>query len=258
MSTTTIILTVSREEFLTEVLSSIELLDCDQTYTNILCIVDGDAKMFTKVRNLVQKTKFNERLTVQYPDRKQIKRFDTVFRRKRIAAIHKWAQQFVGISEFIFLTEDDTLVPRDALKKLEKHIRETPGCVMAEGVEVGRWGIPYVGAWKFDDIYEPNSVTSLVYKRTGVEQIDAGGFYCTLMRAANYKEQDFELFESLGPDISMGLFLRRDGYVNLIDWSIPCRHLNITRHGVREVLVPNEDVRPTTIKRKSPNNWSIY
>lgn len=258
MSTTTIILTVSREDFLTEVISSLELLDCDQTYTNILCIVDGDANLHVKVRNLIQKTKFNERLTVQYPDRKAIKRFDTDFRRKRIAAIHKYAQQFVGISEYVFLTEDDTIIPRDALKKLQRHIRDTPGCVMAEGVEVGRWGILHVGVWKFDDVYEPTSVSSLPYKTSGVEQIDAGGFYCTLMKAENYKEQEFKLFESLGPDISMGLFLRRDGYVNLVDWSVPCRHLNIDRKGNRETLVPNENVEVTTVKRINANKWSIY
>lgn len=255
--TTTIILTVSRLEFLTEVLTSIEQLECDSSYTNILCIVDGDANMFTKVRNLVQTTKFNERLTVQYPDRKHIKKFDTAFRRKRIASIHRWARQFVGISDYVFLTEDDTIVPRDTLTKLTRHIRDTPGCVMAEGVEVGRWGIPYVGVWKFNDVYEPTSVTSLAYKKYGVEEIDAGGFYCTLMSADIYKEQEFNLFESLGPDISMGLFLRRDGYINLVDWSIACRHLNMTRNGEKEVLVPDDSVESTTIKRINNQNWSI-
>lgn len=257
--TTTIILTVSRTDFLAEVLSSIELLDCDTSYTNILCVVDGDNNLYTKVRNLVQNTKFNERLTVQYPDRKPIKRFDPVFRRKRIAAIHNWAKQYIGdVNQFVFLTEDDTIVPRDALLKLRNHIYDTPGCVMAEGVEVGRWGIPYVGAWRFDDIYEPTSVTSLEYKKSGVEEIDAGGFYCTLMRANIYKEHEFGLYESLGPDISMGLALRQAGHLNLVDWSVTCKHLNLTRGGEREVLVPNESVQPTTIKRKNSNNWSIY
>lgn len=257
--TTTIILTVSRTDFLPEVLSSIELLNCDPSYTNILCIVDGDANLYTKVRNLVQTTKFNERLTLQYPDRKPVKKFDVHYRRKRIAAIHRWARQHVGSAvDFVFLTEDDTIVPGDALLKLREHIVDTPGCVMAEGVEVGRWGTPYVGVWKFNDIYEPTSVTSLEYKTSGVEEIDAGGFYCTMMRADAYKEDEFELHESLGPDISMGLRLRQNGYINLVDWSVVCKHLNITRTGEKEILVPSDAVRPTTIKKKNDNNWSIY
>lgn len=257
--TTSIILTVSRTDFLPEVLSSIELLDCDPSYTNILCIVDGDSNLYVKVRNLIQTTKFNERLTLQYPDRKPIKRFDTDARRKRIASIHRWAKEQLGSAvQYVFLTEDDTIVPSDALRKLRNHIVDTPGCVMAEGVEVGRWGIPYVGAWRFNDIYEPTSVTSLEYKTSGVEEIDAGGFYCTLMTAQAYKEQDFQLHESLGPDISMGLKMRQDGYINLVDWSVVCKHLNINSRGEKEILVPSEAVKPTTIKKKNDNNWSIY
>lgn len=258
--TTTIILTVSRDDFLPEVISALELIDCDASYTNILCIVDGDAKLFTKVRNLIQNTKFNERLTVKFPDPKPVKKFDVVFRRKRIASIHRFAKDLVSeLSQFVFLVEDDTIVPRNALNRLTTVVNNIPGCVMAEGVEVGRWGTPYIGAWQFDDIYEPTSVTSLAYKTTGVEMIDAGGFYCSVFETKVYKEHNFELFESLGPDISMGLELRRQGFTNAIDWSVPCRHLNRKRKGEREILIPSEDTEQTTLQRKSDKTWvQIY
>ena len=253
---TTIVLTVSRDDFLLEVLSALELVECDPTYTNILCIVDGDAKLYAKVRNLIQDTKFNERLTIQYPDRKPIKRFDPVFRRKRISAIHNFAKQQIGIAEFVLLTEDDTVIPRNTLRRLREALNGSRSAVSAEGVEVGRWGIPYVGAWRFDNIYEPTSVTSLAYQETGVEEIDSPGFYCTLMRADVYRNHEFGIFESLGPDISMGLELRRIGYTNFVDWDVKCKHLTMER-GQKVILVPDETVKPTTLKRKNEKNWAI-
>lgn len=253
--TTTIILTVSRREFLSEVISSIEMLDCDQSYTNILCIVDGDYKLYTEVRNLILNTKFNERLTVQYPDRKKVKKFDIIFRRKRIASIHNFAKDFISdLSEYVLIVEDDTVIPRDALEKLKRNVIEIPGCVMSEGVEVGRWGTPYIGAWVFDDIYSPTKVTSLEYKKSGIDEIDAGGFYCSLFNAEIYKSHDFKLFELLGPDISMGLALRRQGFTCVINWSVPCKHLNI-RSGNKEVFVPNDLVERVTLGRKNERTW---
>ena len=256
---TTIILTVSRDDFLTDVISSLELLKCDRTRTNLLCIVDGDARLYTKVRNLIADTKFNERLTVQYPDKKTVKKFDVIYRRRRITAIHNFAKQQVGMTDYVLLTEDDTIVPPNTLERLTDAINIHAGIAFVEGVEVGRWGTPYVGAWIFNDIYEPTSVTSLPYKDSGMENIDAGGFYCTLIQANLYKSHVFESYESLGPDISMGLRLRQQGYQCYVDWGTPCKHLNIKNGGTREVIIPDSNVQPTTLQRKNENNWQqIY
>lgn len=251
----TIVLTVSRDEYLTDVLSALELMDCDPTYTNLLCVVDGDNKLYVKVRNLIQTTKFNERLTIRYPEIKPVKRFDTIARRKRITKIHNFAKSNIGITDYVFLTEDDTVVPRDALNKLIPIIRDTPGCVYVEGVEVGRWGTLYIGAWRFDDVYNPNKTTSLPYKQSGIEAIDAGGLYCALMDAKIYKEHDFHTYQSLGPDISMGLRLRQDGYTNMIDYSVVCKHINRKLKGEREILIPDDSVVEVTIQKKNDTFW---
>lgn len=257
MPSVTIVLTVSRNDFLTDVLSGLELLDCDPTYTNLLCIVDGDSKLYLKVRNMVQDTKFNTRLTVQFPSTKPVKRFDYIARRKRITAIHNFAKKQVGIADYVLLTEDDTVIPPSALKTLYRAITLSPGIVYAEGVELGRWGIPYVGVWRFDDVYDPKVVQSLVYTDSGIEYIDAGGFYCSLIKADIYKEHEFETYESLGPDISMGLRLRQKGYQCVVDWSLVCKHLMADKDGNKTVLLPDENVTVTTLHRKNANNWSI-
>jgi len=255
--TITIILTVSREEYLTDVISALELIDCDPTYTNLLCIVDGDNKLYVKVRNMIQDTKFNERLTVKYPETKPVKRFDWLARRKRITAIHNFAKSRVGIADYVFLTEDDTIVPRNALTKLMNIFRNTPGCVYAEGVELGRWGIPYIGGWRFNDIYNPTSTTSIPYKDSGIENIDAGGFYCALIDANIYKNHVFHTYQSLGPDISMGLELRQNGYTNMVDYSVVCKHFNQQLKNQREILIPDESTVETTIVKKNDSFWEV-
>lgn len=253
---TTIILTVSREEFLHHVLSGLELLDCDNTYTNLLCIVDGDANLFLKVRNLVQDTKFNDRLTVQFNEKGSVKKYDVVARRNRITKIHNFAKQYVNKADYVLLTEDDTVIPPNALNALREALNGVRGAVFAEGVEVGRWGIPYIGAWKYNDIYNPTSVTSLEYKSSGIEEIDAGGFYCSLIKADVYLNHEFHVYESLGPDISMGLELRQMGYKLLVNWSVPCKHFN-TRMKQVEVITPSENTKSITIKRIHDNRWDI-
>ncbi len=253
---TTIILTISRKDFLTEVLTSLELLECDATRTNILCIVDGDSNLYLHVRNLIQDLKFNTRLTVQYPDKTPIKKYDVNFRRNRIAKLHIFAKDYIGDCDNVFLTEDDTIIPRDTLHKLLKIRSENLSFGMAEGVELGRWGIPYVGAWKFDDIYEPKVLTSLERKESGIDTIDAGGFYCSLIKTDLYKLFSFDLFENLGPDISFGLDLRRTGYEVFIDWSINCIHFYKEMETTMK-LIPSQDSKIVVLEKDNSKNWKI-
>lgn len=252
---TTIVLLVSRKDFLPEVLSGLESLECDQTRVNILCIVDGDDNLYTQTRNKIQGTKFNERLTIKFPNKNQPQRFDIMGRRRQIAKIHKFAKDYINHSDLIFLVEDDTVIPKDSLIKLTRALSSVSGAVMAEGVEVGRWGNRYVGVWEFDDIYKPTKLMSKAYKDSGVEMIDAGGFYCVLVKADLYLSHTFDLFENLGPDVSMGLELRRQGYINLVDWSVKCKHLNITKKDEREILYPDESVEQVTLSRKNEFLW---
>jgi hypothetical protein len=55
-----------------------------------------------------------------------------------------------------------------------------------EGVELGRWGVPYVGAWRADDVYEPTKFESAMPQEGptagSVEEIDAGGSTATSLR----------------------------------------------------------------------------
>jgi hypothetical protein len=97
-----------------------------------------------------------------------------------------------------------------------------------EGVELRRWGWPYVGGWRADDVYEPTNLESVMPPedaKATLEPIAAGGFYCYLSRAQTYFKHDHAPEgRAYGPEIAFGIALRQQGLVNYLDWSVKCAH----------------------------------
>lgn len=225
----TIVLLVSRERYLARVLDRLENLDYNPYDTNLLCIVDGDNSLVSAVQNLVKPLSFNQTSVVKSTCPGSVVNLDVIERRRRIAHAHNQAKQLVQHSHgHVFSIEDDTLIPRTALKRLTQVAvsNRSAGCVY--GVELGRWGTPYVGAWMANDIYDLQKLTSVENKAatsTDSEPVDSGGLYCTLIRADLYKEHTFSHQNGLGPDVNLGILLRQLGYQNYIVWDVHCTHL---------------------------------
>lgn len=219
---TTILLFVSRDYFLDDIFKSLADLRCDEGNTALLCIVNGEADLFVKTRNLVEMSKFGERLCIQEKPKHKIRQFDIGGRRKAIAKLHNIAKEYVN-TEYVFGVEDDTIVPFYALDHLGQYLTEDVG--MIEGVEMGRWGVPYIGAWTVDNLDDPTEITSLPMDE-GLVPIDAGGFYCFLVRSEHYKAHDFKPFDGngLGPDVDFSLALRRKGLQNYALFDVECIH----------------------------------
>lgn len=251
---------VSRPDFLERVITAIELLECNQEQTNILCIVDGTPELFIKTRNLINDLKFNQRLCIEsnYPDIP--KQLDIPTRRKRIAAAHNQAKDLIQHnSGHVFTIEDDTIIPKGALKTLQKVATRHRAFGMAEGVELARWGIPYVGAWKINDIYNPTQLESIdniqdVTTETKETNIDAGGLYCSLIRADLYKQHEFTSDNGLGPDVNFGIELRQLGYENFIVWQVQCTHLNIVM-GKEVTINATDDTQKVIVTKVRNNKW---
>lgn len=261
----TIILAVSREAYLEKVITSLELLECNPRETNILCIVDGTPELYVKVRNLIMTTKFQNRLTVQFEGVGKPSRYDKKERRKRIAAIHNQARQLlVQNTDFVFSVEDDTTFGPRALKRLLKIAQENRAFGMAEGVEVGRWGTPYIGAWVADDIYKPTLLTS-VENRVGenfegkdkYDPIDAGGLYCALIRTDLYKQHEFTCDNGLGPDVNLGLEMRQLGFQNFIAWNVLCTH-HTEVMGKYLQLTPTDPTKIVRLKKFNSQKWTSH
>lgn len=225
-----IFIPVSRADHLERLFHSLEVLQCDKDRTALLTYVDGDSKLFVQTRNLTELSKFGERLCVQrsYEGRGQHRPAVSVReRRNRIAAIHNEAKEFIPECEYVFGIEDDTIVPAHALTRLLSGYAAHPYAGFVEGVELGRWGIPYVGAWRADDIYDLKRIeTVMPPEERKLEAIDAGGFYCYLTRRQQYMAHEYAPFQadSLGPDVNYGLWLRQQGFQNYIDWNVLCEH----------------------------------
>jgi hypothetical protein len=216
---------VSREQFLLKVFASLELLECDRERTGLLVYVDGDAELYLTAHNLAEQSKFAERHCVQGNIPGERKEFSINTRRRRISAVHNATRKLINPCEYVFLIEDDGVLPPDALSRLLADYLAHPYAGFIEGVELGRWGIPHVGAWRADDVYDMKRLESAM-PGSGVEEIDAGGLYACLTRFRQYVEHEFQPYEgcAFGPDIEWGIALRRQGYRNYLDWSLGVEH----------------------------------
>lgn len=252
MNQVTILMPVSRDDFLERIFHDLETLECKRETTNLLVVVDGDAELFVKTRNYVEMSKFSQRLCIQYKNQNKFRNYDLKARRLRISDIHNTAKKHILECDYVFGIEDDTLFPSDTLKKLLNHYFMYPHTGFIQGVEMGRWGIPYVGAWKADDVYDPNSIHSLMPTDKVVTEIDAGGFYCYLTTRDNYMMHHYKPFgnNDLGPDMDFGISLRQQGLMNYADWSIKCVH----KDKEKDITFVNTQPRVVTMIKKD-NAW---
>lgn len=245
---TTILLLVSREEYLYDVFKSLEDLECDLNKTHLLCIVNGDNHLFVKTRNLVEISKYKERLTLQVKPKEKLRQYDISGRRQKIADLHNFAKEHIK-TNYVFGVEDDTIIPSNALIKLGESLTNDVG--MVEGIEMGRWGVPYIGAWHANNVEQPEQFTSLPLIK-GITDIDAGGFYCFITRAEDYKAHNFKPYDNngLGPDIDYSLSLRQKGLRVLADFDIKCIHKT------KDKDITFENTAPTQITMtKRKNSW---
>lgn len=225
MPKVTIFIPISRPESLEVLFTSLEMLECDTASTNLLTYVDGDEQLYTKVRNMTQLSKFYERLCIARGVKDLATQHGIDNRKRRISTIKNESKEIIEGCDYVFGIEDDTIVPRNALAQLLIDYAAYPYAGFITGVELGRWGLPYVGAWRADDVYEPSKLTTAMPGQ-GIEAIDAGGFYCYLTTRAHYMGAEYKPFGQnvLGPDVSYGLYLRQQGYQNYVDWRVSCDH----------------------------------
>lgn len=230
----TTILPVSRTKYLDRI------IDCLMSQTveieNLIVVFDGEDKDFIEVRNKIQELYIENRICVKSLNRR---RADTIAERRwHIVSIHNQIRELIGDADWVFSVEDDGILPDNALEQLMRVVELRDDVGMVTGVELGRWGLPYVGAWRVDDIENPRRITSLENQvgRDMVEPIDGCGLYCALIRAEYYKKHPFDTRNGLGPDVNLGLYLRQQGFQNYINWNIPVTHL--TERRGQEIEIP--------------------
>lgn len=250
----TIILPVSRPHYLRRIFAQLDMMPCDVNNTNLLVYVDGDMMLFNDTRNYVLQSKFIEKLCVYRKKGKpSVNHINS--RRERIAKIHNEIKEIVGGCDYVFLLEDDTLIPLNTLDKLLKDYSVYPYAGFISGVQVGRWGMTACGLWKVDNPYNIQHIQSQLPPAVhNIQEIDAAGLYCCLAKREHYVTTEFTPFAPiLGPDVSFGLALRQRGFKNYVDWSIQTAHL--TKQG--EIKVHNTTLQKVTFQKTEKETWSI-
>jgi len=164
----------------------------------------------------------------------------------RIMSNMRLVREFTKESDIVLMVEDDTIIPPNALIKLYNKIKSDKkiGCI--QGVEALRnaGGHGPCGAWRLD--IEKGIVKrklGLGAKKSGIEQIDGGGYYCWAFRQKAIQQIKFRADIDngwCGPDIWTWYDIGQNGWKALIDWSIWCIHLE-------------EDL--TTITPEKTRNW---
>lgn len=220
MTKIAVVLPISRAENLERVLAPIQ----SKYSMSLLAIVDGDINLRNKVSQVLSESDLIYEIV--YLNNKKGPLHDISSRRLRICEIHNEAKKHID-SDFVFGVEDDTVIPEGTIDTLVENYGQFKNIGLIEGVEMGRWGLPYVGAWRFDNVENPSLISSILPK-TGLEEIDGSGFYCFLVKAELYKNHDFGLYENnlLGPDVEFSVSLRKQGLQNYINWDIDCIHIS--------------------------------
>lgn len=221
-----IVIPISRKYFLSDLFKSLDMLICDVNKTSIFIYIDGDLTLYEQAKKLLNQSKYIDKKIV-YRNR-GIGSVGSVHRRRqRIADIHNEIRTLITESKYIFLIEDDTLVPPNSLNKLYEFYNKNDGVGLVSGIELGRWGYPINGAWTYNK--EWGEISSWPARYTDdFYKITASGLYCCLIRFEHYIQNNFEPFEKiLGPDYDLGLNLTITGLLNFINPSIQCEHLQI-------------------------------
>jgi hypothetical protein len=201
---------ISRQSFLKRFFDGLNNLIVPDG-TKLITYVDGDLRLFEQARNFTHASQFTERLCV-YRNKGIPSVSDYRKRRQRISDIHNEIKNSVQ-TEYVFLTEDDTLLPPDALQVLSESYKNM-GYI--SGIQVGRWGWLSLGAWK--------NMESIPLGE-GLTPVDAAGMYCLLTKTENYQNHHFKPYKDiLGPDVDFGLALAN----NYVHQDVRCGHMTLS------------------------------
>lgn len=150
----------------------------------------------------------------------------------------------------LFLVEDDTLFPKNALKKFWENIVLVDGAVACAGISffssekgaLGSWkGMP--SAWKLEDWPRaPGWIARpIFYVNSGVRDYGACGTGCILIKHEALKNYVISTIESplglMGQDINLGHYINKVlGKKLLVDWSVICPHVFMRFDGKVEII----------------------
>lgn len=242
----TILLPMSRDSSVGNIISQIAHLDMQKLKVDILIIADNPKITRPRVEELMRSCKVDQRykLADVIPTNLiPVAEGNIARRRLRIAEVFNIAKQHIPEdSDLVFCVEDDTKLENNHFANLYqswktfKELKTPNGRKMniklgfISGIQVGRWGYRMIGVWKADEENwntkkDPKILSTVPYNQNALySKADAAGFYCFIIERNLFVESNFYA-NDFGPDVNFGLDLRRKGYINIIDWSVKTGHI---------------------------------
>ena len=230
--------------------------DLDPRNTNLAFIVDcneeeGGMKIYAKIMDEMNKVQFRKFLITRNLEH-HVNSVNIPIRRKRIAEIKQQSKELIANldGDYVLSLEDDTVFTNLCVKRLYS-LASQPYVGMVTTYEAGRWTNKIIGVWNFNNVRNPTECWTEL-PNEDFEECDAAGFFCYLTRTELYLKHDYttELSEPWGPDVNYGLWLRRNDYVNYVDWSQPCGHN--TGSGI---ISPNSNLYTEHFYKTGENEW---
>lgn len=222
------------DKFFEDLLST----DLEPERTNLAFIIDcNEPKIYEKIMNIMNNHTFKQFLITRNYDH-QVNEVNITRRRQRIAEVKEQSKDLINAldGELILSLEDDTVFKGLQVKRLAEALDNKTGLVST--YEAGRWYNKIIGVWEFDNIQDPTMCWTCLPEKD-ITEVDATGFYCYLTRKELYLAHEYntEIQQPWGPDVNFGLWLRKLGYINKVDWEQPTGH-NISTN----ILTPDGDL----------------
>lgn len=214
-------------------LSNLAQVEHDPKRTSLCFIVDCDEPQIVNKLKAYADTKHYLEFRLKVNDDWEPNEVKLAIRRARIAEVKTQSCDLISQCEgdIVIGLEDDTVFDRlESFAPLYEPLinsDETIGFV--EGVQMGRWGVNMIGAWKADNIQAPRKIRTLLpphNKTLKLQTISAGGFYGYATRKQLYLDHEYfgSASQPWGPDVNYGIWLGRQGIGSLINWEVVFGH----------------------------------
>lgn len=243
MPKVTVFLPISRDWRIQTMAEQLSRLDYAGIQTDIVAVIDNKDISEQQFRNAFAKYEVPGNIVaVHCTGNPGASEANVGRRRERIMNVWNQAAKLIPEdSELVFTVEDDTELPKAALKALVEDYQnlEANGAKvgLVSGIQVGRWGFKMIGAWRVDDPANLKVAETVPFTYTKIlDKVDAAGFYCFITPRHLFVSAEYT-FNQFGADVNYGLEARRKGFQNYIDWTIKTGH--VMQH---KTLYPDESV----------------
>lgn len=189
-------------------------------------------------------------------------------RRKRIAENHTKLQEIVKAykPDLVWQLEGDCVLPDNTLERLIGHyiqLRDEDFGYIS-GIQVGRHGLYCLGAWRnfkfeYNDIVKNKrdaikrelvAFESVDYKLTGIQEVEATGFYCLLAETDTWLSGKASWNgEPYGPDVVWGRSINKKKYVDM--------GLHIGHKVKRGIIEPSHISTCNVVFNKVDGKWGF-